>query len=114
MTKRISEENQTNHPRRWQAHIDSLGESGLSRAEYCRQHNLSYHALNYWQRKLSRPSTKKTTLVPVTLPTALMRNGGQHNQAELQILLPGKISVSVGDNFSPVTLDRLLTVLENR
>ena len=38
----------------------------------------------------------------------------QQNQAELQIILPGKMSVAVGDNFSPATLIRLLTVLENR
>jgi len=56
----------------------------------------------------------KATLVPVTLPAALMRNGGPHNHAELKILLPGKMSVAVGDNFSPATLNRLLTVLENR
>ena len=114
MTKRISEDNQAKRPRRWQAHVNALAKSELSRAEYYRQHNLSYHALTYWKRKLSRPSSNKTTLVPVTLPAALMRNGVQHNQAELQIILPGKLSVAVGNNFSPATLSRLLTVLENR
>ena len=114
MTKRISENNQAKHHRRWQAHVNALAKSGLSRAEYCRQHNLSYHTMNYWQRKLSRSNNRQATLVPVTLPAALMRNGGQHNQADLQIILPGKMSVAVGNNFSPATLSRLLTVLENR
>jgi len=114
MTKRISGENQAKHQRRWQAHVNALEKSGLNRTEYYRQHNLSYHALTYWKRKLSRPSSNKTTLVPVTLPAALMRNGGEHNQAELQIILPGKVSVAVGNNFSPATLSRLLTVLEKR
>lgn len=114
MTKRISGENQAKRQRRWQAHVNALEKSGLNRTEYCSQHNLSYHALTYWKRKLSRPSSNKTTLVPVTLPVALMRNGGQHNQAELQIILSEKVSVAVGNNFSPATLSRLLTVLENR
>jgi len=114
MTKRISGENQVRHRRRWQAHVNALAKSGLSRAEYCRQHNLSYHALTYWKQKLSRPSSNKTTLVPVTLSAALIRNSEQHNQAELQIILPGKMSVAVGNNFSPTTLSRLLTVLETR
>ena len=113
MIKRISGENQAKHRRRWQAHVNALAKSGLSRAEYCRQHNLSYHAMNYWQRKLSR-SNNRQALVPVTLPAALMRNEGQHNQTELQIILQGKMSVAVGDNFSPATLSRLLTVLENQ
>ena len=114
MTKRISGENQVRHRRRWQAHVNALAKSGLSRAEYCRRYNLSYHTMTYWQRKLAKSNGGKTTLVPVTLPTALLRNGGQHNHAELKVLLPGKMSVAVGDNFSPATLNRLLTVLENR
>ena len=114
MTKRISGENQAKHQRRWQAHVNALEKSGLNRTEYCRQHNLSYHALTYWKHKLSRPSSNKTTLVPVTLSSALIRHSEQHNQAELQIILPGKMSVAVGNNFSPATLSRLLTVLENR
>ena len=113
MTKQTREENQANHQRRWQAHVDAVAKSGLSRAEYCRQQNLSYHALTYWQRKLSRPG-HTTNLVPVTLPTAFIRHGGQHNEAELRIILPGKMSIAVGDDFSPITLSRLLTVLENR
>ena len=114
MTKRISGENQANHQRRWQAHVNAAEKSGLSRAEYCRRYNLSYHTMTYWKRKLSRSNNRQATLVPVTLPAALMRNGGQHNQAELQIILPGKLSVAVGNNFSPDTLNKLLTVLEKR
>lgn len=114
MAKRIIENNQAKHQRRWQAHVNALAKSGLSRAEYCRQHNLSYHAMNYWQQKLSRSNNSQTTLVPVTLPAALIRNNGQHNQAELQIILPGKMSVAVGNNFSAATLRRRLTVLETR
>ncbi len=45
MTKRISGENQAKHQRRWQAHVNALEKSGLNRTEYCKQHNLSYHAL---------------------------------------------------------------------
>ena len=114
MTNRISEDNQARHQRRWQAHVNAAEKSGLSRAEYCRQYNLSYHTMTYWKRKFSRSNNCHATLVPVTLPSALMRNGGQHNQPELQIILPGKMSVAVGDNFSPATLSRLLTMLETR
>ena len=45
----------TRHRRRRQmsCHVNALAKSGLSRAEYCRQHNLSYHSMIYWQEKLS-------------------------------------------------------------
>ncbi len=36
----------------WKAHAEAQRQSGLSRAEYCRRHNLSYHALTYWVKKL--------------------------------------------------------------
>ena len=102
---------QMNH-RHWQAHVKAQQQSGLSRAEYCRQHNLSYHALTYWQKKFARPSSSSaTTLVPVSLRTEPVR---KVFYPELQLILPGKISVAVGDNFSPATLSKLLTVLENR
>jgi len=114
MTQQISRDRQTGHHRRWQAHVNALAQSGLSRAEYCRQHGLSYHALTYWQRKLSRRRSNTTTLVPVSLEATAVRNAVQAGQTDLQIILPGKMSISVGDNFSPTTLSRLLTVLEGR
>ena len=114
MTKKIRGDKQASLRRRWKAHVNAAEKSGLSRAEYCRRYHLSYHAMTYWQRKPARSNGDKATLVPVTLSDALMRNGGPNNHAELKILLPGKMSVAVGDNFSPATLNRLLTVLENR
>ena len=32
----------------------------------------------------------------------------------LRVILPGKMSIAVEDNFSPATLKKLLTVLESR
>ncbi|MEA3467094.1 MAG: hypothetical protein U9R57_02590 [Thermodesulfobacteriota bacterium] len=45
--------NQTRHggrstsQRHWQAHVKAQMQSGLNRAEYSRQHKLSYHAMTY-------------------------------------------------------------------
>ena len=105
---------QTDNQRYWQVHVKALANSGLSRAEYCRRHDISYHALTYWQRKLPQPNSTTTTLVPVTLQTDAGRNVMQLERAALQIVLPGQMTIAVCDNFSPATLTRLLTVLENR
>jgi len=35
----------------WQHHIDGWQASGLSAADYCRQHQLTYHCFLYWRRK---------------------------------------------------------------
>lgn len=98
----------------WQVHVKAMEESGLSRAEYCRRRNLSYHALGYWLRKLAKPIAKPSILVPITLPAQINPDVSTANQAALTILLPGKVAVAVGDNFSSVTLNKLLTLLENR
>jgi hypothetical protein len=37
----------------WKNHIAQHQSSGLKLANYCRQHQLSYHKLKYWKYKLS-------------------------------------------------------------
>jgi transposase-like protein len=105
---------QSRNQRHWQAHVKALCQSGLNRAEYCRQHKLSYHALTYWHRKLSKPSSRATTLVPVPLRHSIRQNPGQAGQATLKVILPGMIAIEVSDNFSLAALTRLLTTLESR
>jgi len=99
--------------RYWQAHVTAQQESGLSRAEYCRRHDLSYHALTYWQRKLSGPSRQHTQLIPVPVE----RTTQQYQpglSSGIKILLNNRIAIEVAEEFSPGTLCRILSVLENR
>lgn len=101
--------------RQWEAHVQAYRRSGLSRAEYCRRQNISYHALTYWQRKLSAtgPGKSVSTLVPVPLAGNIGHHSSQP-RAALRVILPGHLSVDVGDGFSPATLSRLLATLEGR
>ncbi len=117
MTRQNNEDCQSLSQRHWQAHVTAQKKSGLSRAEYCRQHQLSYHASTYWNKKLSKSkvSCRQTTLVPVTLGPSIRReNPLVAVQSTLKIILPDKIAVEVSDNFSPVTLSRLLATLERK
>jgi hypothetical protein len=110
MTKQVKT-HQAGNRRHWEAHLKAAAKSGLSRAEYCRRYNLSYHTMGYWHKRVSRESIRQK-IVPVKM--ALVQTEDRRDEAGLKILLPGKMSVVVGDNFSPGTLDRLLTTLENR
>jgi len=103
----------SHNQRHWRAHIKAQKRSGLNRAEYCRQHELSYHAMTYWFGKLSTPSSK-TTLVPVSLKNNIEQNTIQADRAALKINLPGRVAIEIGNNFSPATLTRLLDTLESR
>jgi hypothetical protein len=107
--------NPTIQSRKWQAHLAAQAKSGLSRAEYCRRQRISYHAFTYWWKRLSKPSVNDITLVPVTLRRPDPVHVGTHDGvADLVLILPGKISIGVGENFSMTALNRLLTLLENR
>lgn len=114
MARQTNQNSQSHRMRSWQAHVTAQKQSGLSRAEYCRQHHLSYHAATYWSKKLSRPSGQKTTLVPVTLKSDLRINAAPELRSVLKVILPNKIAVEVDDNFSPATLIKLLVTLERR
>ncbi len=97
----------------WEFHVRALSKSGLSRAEYCRRHNLSARALGYRQMKLRLPETNPSQLVAVMIPAT---EPAQTFEApvSLHLLLPGNLSIAVGDHFSSQTLSRLLATLEGR
>ena len=67
--------------------------------------------MGYWHKRLSLENSRQK-FVPVKM--ALIQSEDLREESGLRIILPGKMSVAVEDNFSPATLDRLLTVLESR
>ena len=105
---------QAGDSKKWQAHLAAQAKSGLSRAEYCRRQQISYHAFVYWRKRLSKTAGNIVALVPITLQADPERGVSHGSAAGLTIVLPGKISIAVSDNFSSTTLNRLLNVLEAR
>jgi len=114
MTIQNNQDYRSHRVRHWQAHIKAQKQSGLSRAEYCRQHHLSYHAATYWDRKLSKPTSQETTLVPVTFSSRIKINSAPATRSVLKVILPNKIAIEVDDGFSPTTLTKVLVALERR
>ncbi len=103
-----------NNRRQWLAHVEAQKKSGLNRTEYCKQYNLSYHAMTYWTHKGHSSPATKTTLVPVRVKRDSLQYSSRCLHPTLQIKLSGGISVEVGDDFSVSTLSRLLNTLEAR
>jgi len=91
----------------WQKHIDDWQSSGLSRARYCRDHELSYHVFNYWHAKLNSSSTP-SKLVPVLaslpVPTHLPSQG-------LELQLPNGVHIRGVDSASVDLVGRLIAQL---
>ena len=112
MTEQNIQEDRQRKERHWQTHISAQRKSGLSRAAYCKEHSLSYHAATYWSRKLSKPVQKQTNLVPVKFSSNIEINPAQTARSDLKVILPNKIAIEIGDDFSPATLTKLLTTLK--
>jgi hypothetical protein len=114
MNTKVNQAKRSRNQRRWQVHVAQQIKSGLNRAEYCRQHNLSYHALAYWCRKLSKPMhPQEKSLVPVTIRSNIHQLAAQQS-ASLRILLPGQATIEIGDDFLPATLNKLLDTFKAR
>ena len=97
----------------WRAHVDACRESGLSRAEYCRQQNLSHHTLRYWQKKYEQSGSTGVTFVPVPLARTVKGNRPREWKSALKVEVSDRFKIEVADEFSPAILARLITTLEN-
>lgn len=95
----------------WQAHVQALAASGLSRRAYCLRHQLSYHSLTYWVRKFRQtPGTAAPpTLVEVpVLASSLVHRSGPPFRLHLG---DGRL-LEIDADFDAASLGRLLGVLE--
>lgn len=54
----------------WQKQIAACNESGLAKSVYCREHNISYSQMIYWQKKIC--IEKEPALVPVKIKSESM------------------------------------------
>lgn len=115
MGKELSTKRQKNSSNKkfWHTHVDAYEKSGLSRAEYCRQHDLSHHALRYWQKKDAKPgSAANMTLVPVPLERVIQNGTVREWRSTLRLEVGNRFRIEVADEFSPVVLTRLIATLE--
>lgn len=103
------------HTSDWQYHVDACDQSGLSKAQYCRDHNLTYHLFIYWSAKLSgavsdtaAPKASNGKLVLAALTTShahtLLPQG-------LQIHLPNGVHISGIDSGSVGLVGQLIDQL---
>jgi len=99
---------------RWLAHIRAQKKSGLSRAEYCRRHELSCHALTYRQRKCTEPSQAQSLPVPVLTGQIVGRCMVPQQNAGVKILLDDRIAIEITERFSSKALLQVLSALEQR
>ena len=89
----------------WQAHIEALAKSDVSRREYCRRNHLSYHALTYWLRK-QLSSGAQLPLALVEVPVRGIRPG-----TPLRLRIGCDYLIELDAHFDEAVLVRVLAVL---
>jgi len=106
----------SNHPQAqtrkfWQEHLVACQEASISQAEYCRRNEISPRSFSYWKKKQHQKRVNSTSFVPVPIgPT--MTAGNKSRGSSLCLLLGDRYRIEVCDDFSPLTLQRLVHVLE--
>jgi len=100
----------------WQHHVDTCNQSGLSKAQYCRDHDLTYHLFIYWCAKLSNrvPDTaasSKASTGKLVLATLATNNAHPFLPHGLQIHLPNGVHVSGIDSGSVGLVGQLIEQL---
>ena len=109
----------------WQKHLRAWSRSGLTQADYCRQHQLSAPAFGWWKRKLegkpkprkgspaaeqSEPRDKTPVRFVEVRPGSDVEQGGK--TAVYEVLLSRGRAIRVGHAFDPEVLRRLILTVE--
>ena len=93
----------------WQAPIKTLARSGLSRSEYCRRYDLSYHAFTYWLRKHRSAETQSPlALVEVRISALSL---APRSTVPLRLHLGSSCMAELEPDFDETTLRRVFAVL---
>jgi len=108
---------------RWNAILNDFRRSGLTQAEFCRRRQIS---LSSFRNHLYKPSPSQpapsadrspattdhhflpVTILPDPIPTITV------SQPRLELILPNGCRIAVPPGFDPLTLRRLISVVEGR
>jgi len=101
----ISKENGEYLARYWKSHIDKWSDSGLTQTEYCRQNKISRDRFTYWKTKFKK-NNFPVDFVQVSEVSQVMRT------ADLKLNIGGGLQIEIPENFSQVTLEQVLKILE--
>jgi len=117
--------NKTSRRPFWQEHLRAWSQSGLTQADYCRQHQLSAAAFGWWKRQLQgkpkprrrSPGTKRPQRRrPTTVQFVEVQRGPAidtgSSPAVYEVLLSQGRTIRVGHDFDPDVLKRLIMTVE--
>lgn len=97
----------------WKNHITCWRDSGLSQKLYCKQHGLSVQTFGYWHRKIKKAAEGKPRFYPLAVAAVTPSAPREYSGSGLEMsLCDSRFCVTVGRDFDPETLRRLIATLE--
>ncbi len=98
-----------NKQRFWKKHIAAWENSGVSQAEYCREHGLSVKTFGYHKRR-TVASAKPQKVIPVP-KTAIRTEEKARACKPISLCSPGGFRIEIEPGFCQLTLKQLLEVV---
>ena len=89
----------------WRHQIEQYETSGQTREAYCAGQGIKVHTLDYWRRKLTRPSSEKPSSES-WIPVKIFEE--EESSIELSV---GKVRIMVRPGFRHDLLSEVLRVL---
>ena len=93
----------------WKQHINSWQQTGLTQAEYCRQHNLKHHQLVYWRKRFLKTQAE-VSFVPLKLEDLLDLSPHQE-QSSLVLVINNQFKIEIRTGFDAQLLRQLIFAL---
>lgn len=93
----------------WRRHWEAWKESGLSQAEYSRQHQLKTHVFRYWVTKFNHPVNQSSTAL-VKLPEQCK----PIRESTLELVVQEKYRLLIRTGYDSSLLQEVLHSLEGR
>ena len=93
----------------WKQHIENWRTSGLTQAEYCRQHEIKDYRFTYWKKRFI-PTDNAVTFVPLKIRGHLPPEQGS---ASLRLIMDKDLVIEIRPDFDPRLLRRLIATLRS-
>ena len=94
----------------WKAHVKAWQDSGLSRAEYCRRHDLSYGAMTYWHGKTK--GTDCQTASGSIVPVLSIQPVELSSHSPIRIIFREQFTIEIDAEFDEAVLRKVVRALE--
>jgi len=105
---------QINFERRrfWKNHMEQWSSSGLSQAEYCRQHDIKANRFTYWKCKFKQEKAS-SGIVPVPISAlSSIASGRSVSSCGLRLCIDSRYDLFIHEDVSSSLLEKVITAVE--